>query len=256
MFQRETWRVAIDSLRANKLRAFLTMLGVVIGSACIVLVITVSLTGSHYIIGQIEGVGANLVYGELVRSGSRATTLSDEITLADLRSIEEAPSQEEMRRAVAEVRDLVRSTLQDVRQLAVELRPKALDDFGLVPALERLTESFAEQTGISVEFETAVPDGRLPAETETALYRIVQESLTNIVKHARASRVSVVLTRKDDSVSVIVEDDGVGFEPGRAREGGLGLVGMRERVGLLGGRLTVESRPGAGTTFVAEVPVR
>jgi putative ABC transport system permease protein len=90
MFQRETWRVAIDALRANKLRAFLTMLGVVIGSACIVLVITVSLTGSHYIIGQIEGVGANLVYGELVRSGSRATVLSDEITMADLRAVKEA----------------------------------------------------------------------------------------------------------------------------------------------------------------------
>jgi putative ABC transport system permease protein len=90
MFQRETWRVAIDALRANKLRAFLTMLGVVIGSACIVLVITVSLTGSHYIIGQIEGVGANLVYGELVRSGSRATVLSDEITMADLRAVKDA----------------------------------------------------------------------------------------------------------------------------------------------------------------------
>jgi two-component system, NarL family, sensor histidine kinase DevS len=176
--------------------------------------------------------------------------------LLGLRSIEEAPSDEEMRRAVADVRDLVRSTLQDVRQLAVELRPKALDDFGLVAALERLTESFAEQTGIAVEFVPALPDGRLSTEAETALYRIVQESLTNIVKHARASRVSIVLTRKEDAVSVVVEDDGVGFEPGRARDGGLGLVGMRERVGLLGGRLTVESRPGAGTTFVAEVPLR
>lgn len=176
--------------------------------------------------------------------------------LLGLHGIEEGTEDEAMRKAVAEVRDLVRSTLQDVRQLAVELRPKALDDFGLVAALERLTESFAEQTGISVEFEPALPEGRLPAEAETALYRIVQESLTNVVKHARASRVSVVLTRKDDSVSVVVEDDGVGFEPARARDGGLGLVGMRERVGLLGGRLTIESRPGAGTTFVAEVPLR
>jgi len=176
--------------------------------------------------------------------------------LLGLRRIEEAPNDVQLRRAVAEVRDLVRATLQDVRQLAVDLRPKALDDFGLVAALERLTESFAEQTGIAVEFEPGLPEERLPAEAETALYRIVQESLTNIVKHARAGRVSVVLTRKDDSVSVIVEDDGVGFEPKRSRDGGLGLVGMRERVGLLGGRLTVESRPGAGTTFVAEVPLR
>jgi signal transduction histidine kinase len=175
--------------------------------------------------------------------------------LLGLRSVEEAGDAEAARAAVAEVRDLVRATLQDVRQLAVELRPKALDDFGLVAALERLTESFGEQTGIAVEFVPAMPEGRLTPEIETALYRIVQESLTNIVKHARAERVSVVLTRKADSVSVVVEDDGVGFEPGRAREDGLGLLGMRERVGLLGGRLAVESRPGAGTTFVAEVPL-
>ena len=175
--------------------------------------------------------------------------------LLGLRSIDEATEGTQAKQAVEEVRELVRATLQDVRQLAVDLRPKALDDFGLVAALERLTQSFAEQTGIAVEFVPALPEGRLPFEIETALYRIVQESLTNVVKHARASRVGVVLTRKDHSVSMIVEDDGVGFEPSRAREEGLGLVGMRERVGLLGGRLTVESRPGTGTTFAVEVPL-
>src|SRR5436190_1583849 len=176
--------------------------------------------------------------------------------LLGLRPVEEARNEEELRAAVAEVRELVRATLRDVRQLAVDLRPAALDDFGLVPALERLTQTFAEQTGIALEFQASVPPGRLPSEIETALYRIVQESLTNVVKHARAARVSVVLTRKDDSVSVVVEDDGVGFEPGRVADGGLGLLGMEERVALLGGRVAVESRPGAGTTFVAEVPVR
>ena len=175
--------------------------------------------------------------------------------LLSLRAVEEANDDQELRTAIAEVRDLVRSTLQDVRQLAVELRPKVLDDFGLVPALERLTQTFGEQTGMSVHFQQMLPPGRLPPEIETALYRIVQESLTNIVKHARATSVSVVLTRKDDSVSVVVEDDGVGFEPRFAREDGLGLAGMRERVSLLGGRLAIESRPGAGTTFVAEVPL-
>ncbi len=89
MFEMETWRVAFDALRANKLRAFLTMLGVVIGSACIVLVITISLTSSHYIIGQIEGVGANLVYGNLVGNVETTQALSDQITLADLRAIKQ-----------------------------------------------------------------------------------------------------------------------------------------------------------------------
>ena len=175
--------------------------------------------------------------------------------LLGLRAVEEAEGEPQLGEAIKEVRDLVRSTLRDVRRLAVELRPTALDDFGLVPALERLTDSFSEQTGISVDFQASLTAGRLPTEIETALYRIVQESLTNIVKHARAGSVSVVLTRKEDAVSVVVEDDGIGFEPGRPRDGGLGLLGMQERVALLGGRLAIESRPGAGTTFVAEVPL-
>jgi signal transduction histidine kinase len=159
--------------------------------------------------------------------------------------------------AVAEVRELVVATLQDVRRLAVELRPRLLDDFGLVPALERLLETFGEQTGIAVEFESgAVGTERLPAEVETALYRIVQESLTNIVKHARASRVSVVLARKPDSVVVVIEDDGSGFNPEGVREEGFGLTGMRERMALLDGRLEIESAEGSGTTLVAEVPLR
>ncbi len=158
--------------------------------------------------------------------------------------------------AVGRLRELVVATLQDVRRLAVELRPKVLDDFGLVPALERLTETFAERTGIDVQFKAALAGDRLPPEVETALYRIVQESLTNVVKHARAGRVSVLLTRKNGAVVAVVEDDGQGFDPDSVREGGFGLEGMRERVGLLDGRLQIEARPGAGTTLVIEVPLR
>jgi signal transduction histidine kinase len=174
--------------------------------------------------------------------------------LLGLRTVEEAKTAEEAQRAIDQVRELVRSTLQDVRRLAVDLRPTALDDFGLVPALERLLDNFREQTEIAVDFHSALPE-RLPPEIETALYRIVQESMTNVVKHARATSVSVVLTRKENAVGVVIEDDGVGFEAGSTREGGLGLVGMRERVGLLGGRFEIESRPGYGTTFAAEVPL-
>ncbi|HTZ05809.1 MAG TPA: GAF domain-containing protein [Gaiellaceae bacterium] len=176
--------------------------------------------------------------------------------LLGLRAVEDARETDELGAAIAGVRDLVRSTLLDVRRLAVELRPSVLDDFGLVAALERLTETFAEQTGMAVQFEELLPPGeRLPSEVETALYRIVQESLTNVVKHAQATTVSIVLARKADSVSLVVEDDGVGFDPGSPREGGIGLVGMQERVALLGGRLSIESHPGAGTTFQAEVPL-
>jgi signal transduction histidine kinase len=175
--------------------------------------------------------------------------------LLGLRSVEESKSEEELRASAAALRELVVGALQDVRRLAVELRPKVLDDFGLVPALERLTHGFSEQTGIGVDLEARLPRGRLPSEVETALYRIVQESLTNIVKHARAGRVSILLTRKNRSVTAVIEDDGRGFEPGDQTGPGLGLVGMRERVVLLGGRLEIESAPGAGTTLVVEVPL-
>ncbi len=141
-----------------------------------------------------------------------------------------------------------------MRRLAVELRPKALDDFGLVPALERLTEGFSDQTGIAVDLE-ATGVARLPAEVETALYRIVQESLTNVVKHADARTVSVVLTRQAGGVTTVVEDDGNGFDPQRAGRNRFGLQGMRERVQLLDGNLRVESRSGAGTTLVVQVPL-
>jgi signal transduction histidine kinase len=163
---------------------------------------------------------------------------------------------DEARGEVTVLRELVVATLQDVRRLAVELRPAALDDFGLVPALERLTESFAGQTGMTVDFESALPEGRLAPDVETAFYRIVQEALTNVVKHASAGRVSVLLTRRDGGVAAVIEDDGRGFDPARTQESSFGLVGMRERIEMLGGKLEIESREGAGTTLVAEVPSR
>jgi signal transduction histidine kinase len=176
--------------------------------------------------------------------------------LLGLRAVDEAGDSEQQRAAAAELRELVVATLQDVRRLAVELRPKALDDFGLVPALERLTQSFSEQTGIEVDFEAAaLGEERLPGPVETALYRIVQESLTNVVKHAQASHVSIALTRRSQSVAAVIEDDGRGFDPSSSRDDRLGLLGMRERVELLDGQLAVESREGAGATVFVEVPL-
>jgi signal transduction histidine kinase len=172
--------------------------------------------------------------------------------LLGLRAAEEERDDEVRRRSLASLRELAGATLQDVRRLAVELRPKALDDFGLVAALERLVESFGERTGLDAQFQARL-DERLPNDVETALYRIVQEALTNVVKHARATTVSVVLARKGTSVTAVVEDDGVGFVPDAPADG-LGLVGMRERIALVGGRLLIESRADAGTTLVAEVP--
>ena len=174
--------------------------------------------------------------------------------LLGLKSIEETQGTDRFDSALAELRQLVTVTLQDVRRLAVELRPKALDDFGLTPALDRLTTTFAEQTGLETQVESRLDEGRLPSDIETVLYRVVQEALTNIVKHAWAQRVSIVLQAKPGKVTVVIEDDGRGFPTGEESSDGLGLIGMRERVALVGGRLEVESSS-AGTTIVVEVPV-
>jgi len=155
---------------------------------------------------------------------------------------------------LAVIRNLVDSALGDVRRLTVELRPPALDDFGLAAAVERLASVIRERSGLEVGVNVAVPEGSLPREYETALYRIVQEALTNVVKHASARSVSIVVTSAARTVRVVIEDDGTGFAKRDVREEALGLVGMRERAQLLGGRLEVESSPGGGTTIVAELP--
>jgi two-component system, NarL family, sensor histidine kinase DevS len=155
--------------------------------------------------------------------------------------------------ALSAIRDLVKSALDDVRRLTVELRPPALDDYGLGAALDRLGTVIAERSGLDIHL-TVNSALKLAPEQETALYRIVQEALTNIVKHAEASSVSIVVADAGSSVRIVIEDDGQGFDEARVREGALGLVGMRERVGLLGGRLEVQSSPGSGTTLVAEIP--
>jgi signal transduction histidine kinase len=175
--------------------------------------------------------------------------------LLGLKPLEEALADHPARAALTELREQVVSALQDVRRLAVELRPAVLDDYGLVPALERLIDSFAEQRNVGVDFHSALGETRLPSEVETTLYRVVQEALTNIVKHANAKHISVSLARRESGVAAVIEDDGAGFDLRAVREDGVGLIGMRERLALLDGRLEIESRPGAGTTIVAEVPL-
>jgi signal transduction histidine kinase len=176
--------------------------------------------------------------------------------LLGLKSLEDRVASDGGRAAVSELRDLVVSTLQDVRRLAVELRPAALDDFGLVPAIERLGELVGEQSKVTVDVHSELGDRRLRPEVETALYRIVQEALTNALKHADAGRVAVRLSTSERGVMLVVQDDGKGFRPGTVRDGGVGLLGMRERTALLGGRLTVDSSDGAGTMLTAEVPIQ
>ena len=174
--------------------------------------------------------------------------------LLGLRSLERTVESADSHAALAAVRELVVTTLHDVRKLAVELRPAALDDFGLVPAVERLVETHRQDASIAVDLEMQLGDERLPADVETTMYRIVQEALTNIAKHADATRVSILVTRTARGAVLVVEDDGRGFDVTGATAG-LGLSGMRERVALVGGQLKVETGTGSGTTVAAEVPL-
>jgi PAS domain S-box-containing protein len=195
-----------------------------------------------------------------------ARELHDEIgqsltcILLAMQGIEGLESLEEIRQKAAEVRALAAKPLGDIQRLIRALRPVILDDLGLVAALERHVKGFAAATGLHAEFYARGLEGlRLPSSLETSLYRILQEGLTNVAKHARARHVSVILQRRGAAVSLIVEDDGQGFDVAAAKGragGGVGLLGMEERAFLLGGTVRIESAPGAGTTIVVEVPLQ
>ena len=147
-------------------------------------------------------------------------------------------------------------TLNEVHTLAVQLRPAALDDLGLAAALERYLEEWQYQHKIAIDFTIHTGDQRLPEAVETAVYRIVQESLTNIVRHADAQSVSVLVERRQNDVITVVEDDGIGFDSSILNLGSrLGLLGIRERTELLGGNLTIETAPNKGTSLFIRIPI-
>ncbi|NOH02173.1 MAG: PAS domain S-box protein [Chloroflexi bacterium] len=175
-----------------------------------------------------------------------------------LGAIEKEASQlPKIRARASELKTMTDGVLEDLHRLAINLRPASLDHPGLVPALEQLIKSFTQNSSLQIRFKAAGigEDDRLPQEVETTLYRITQEALTNVVRHASAQRADVVLERRGDTALVLIEDDGKGFDLEKAKIGGhLGLLGMEERAEMLGGKLTVESVPGKGTIIVAEVP--
>jgi PAS domain S-box-containing protein len=162
----------------------------------------------------------------------------------------------ELRERVDALETIAQQLDRDVDHLVWELRPTALDDLGLRAALANYVQDWSKRVGIAAQLHTwGLLDDRLGSEAETTLYRIAQEALTNVAKHARAKNVDVLLERRPDHVLLIVEDDGVGFEigdPGAARHG-FGLLGMQERAALVGASLEIESAPGRGTTILVRM---
>jgi signal transduction histidine kinase len=169
--------------------------------------------------------------------------------------------QQDPENAVEELRGAVQSikeTLSEIRRLIFDLRPMSLDEIGLVTALRQYAEKFTKRHNVRVDVRTRGEERRLPVPLETALYRIVQEALTNIWKHARATKASVIVSFDTRRCGIQIADDGVGFDlaavgAGDQREH-LGIVGIRERAEMLGGTLRIASAPGAGTTVVVTVP--
>ncbi|MDX1999443.1 MAG: GAF domain-containing protein [Thermoanaerobaculia bacterium] len=157
---------------------------------------------------------------------------------------------------VTELVEQTDAVIDGLHRLAADLRPVSLDHLGLDAALRQYARTAAAKFGLEVHFKArGFTRERLPAGVETALYRVVQEAMTNVVRHAQATRVDLLAERRGDRVLVMVEDDGIGFDADRVKPAGhFGLLGLRERAEALGGTLTIESAPGAGTTVVVEVP--
>ncbi len=182
--------------------------------------------------------------------------------LVRLRLLEHAHTPEEAQARVHDLRELTASALEDVRRVSLDLRPTILDDLGLGPALEWRVDEFNKEGSTQGAVVVRGMEARMARDTELALYRVGQEALSNVHRHASATRVEVDLTRTNDVVTLAVRDNGIGFDPSSVRGSNaatrgcaMGLLGMRERMAIIGGALVIESTPGAGSLILATVPV-
>lgn len=185
------------------------------------------------------------------QSGQSLTTM-----LVRLRVLERTEDVNQARKQVQELRQLTAQALEEIRRIALELRPKILEDLGLCEALAWRADELNAAGALKTSLQTAGMDRRLSRELELVLYRVAQEALTNVARHAKAHTATIALRQADGRVTLTVEDDGAGFDADAAlaHPSGLGLAGMRERLALVGGTLQVHSAPGRGTHLVATAP--
>jgi signal transduction histidine kinase len=175
--------------------------------------------------------------------------------ILDLSQLKKKASDPEIvKKKVTEMEATLDDVMENLHRMAMALRPTSLDHLGLETALSQYVASVGEKHGLKISFRSEKFRNRLPTNVETVLYRIVQEALTNVVRHAHATQVDVVLTVRDDALIMIVEDNGIGFDPESITTAEhLGLFGMHERAEMIGGKLVIESAPGVGTTLMLEV---
>ena len=217
---------------------------------------------------MLRALSHRLVQAQEAERGRVALELHDHITqllcailvrsqaLADKLSARDGPS----KREAMKLREMLGQAAEEVERISRNLRPSVLDELGLVAVLRDTSTEFAERTGVSVKLACVQLTARLPADTELALYRILQEALKNVEKHARARHVTVRLRQQGDFVQLVINDDGIGFDPDhhparRKGKGGLGLLSMRERATYVGGALKVKSARRAGTEIEVRIPL-
>ncbi|WNC15253.1 PAS domain-containing sensor histidine kinase [Brevibacillus brevis] len=178
--------------------------------------------------------------------------------LVGLNVVGQSSLSDPIRQHVNDLLQMTSKAMEEVKRMALELRPSALDDLGLLPALRSLMKRVEKSFGIQVELHAQGERRRYPAATETALYRIVQEAMTNTAKYAQASQLGIVFEDREKEIVVTIVDDGVGFDVDQTLHTGkgLGVFGMRERAQLLGGTLDIRSAPGEGTTVIVRIPIQ
>lgn len=165
----------------------------------------------------------------------------------------------DLEKSIARTQKLIQHSVDIVHQFARELRPTVLDDLGLIPALHTFMKNFREQTGVLVSLSAFAGVEQVNGDKRTVLYRVAQEALTNVARHAQASQVDVKIQKTGGAICMKIKDDGKGFEEQRVlhdkKRKRLGLLGMRERLEMVGGTFTVTSAPGKGTTVTAQIPL-
>ncbi|WP_091613592.1 sensor histidine kinase [Marinococcus luteus] len=185
-----------------------------------------------------------------------AQTLAHVLLRSELvEKISREKSAEEAIQEFRELRVLIRSSLGEVRRIIYDLRPMAIDDLGLVPTLQKYLRHLEDNTGMVTEFTTKGKEARVAPNLEIGLFRIVQEAAQNAYKHAKPDLLRVQLEQRPTSITILIKDDGKGFDVDKERDKSFGLLGMRERVNALGGQLTIDSVVGQGTRVKVFVPV-
>jgi signal transduction histidine kinase len=211
--------------------------------------------------GQLKDLSARLVQAQEAERRAISRELHDEVgqslsaVLIELRNLSvglKVRSEEQSRIHVETVKGLVENTVRVVRNMALLLRPSMLDDLGLIPALKWQARESSKRMSMDVSVATELDSDHLPDEYKTCIYRVVQEALHNCARHSLATTVRIRVEQKGDRLTLVIQDDGQGFDVQQMK--GLGLLGIQERVTRLGGKSTVHSKPGGGTILSVELP--